>query len=155
MLEVIAAEVDVMATATELAVQIPQMQQVVRAGQHVRGIGRVRQRPEPLEPLFNPAASQRVGIVEREGEWAAPDQDALEQAQQIGHAGDAWRRLQEGVAGEVIGSDLVPDERLMQRRQSSPLIISGTRRCMIDPWTLLPPRPLPSPEGRYPSVCAR
>jgi hypothetical protein len=64
-----------------------------------------------------------VGIVEPEGERAAPEQDLLEQAPQIGRAGDARWRFQQWVAGEVIGGDLAPDERLVQRRQGSSVVV--------------------------------
>ena len=76
----VAAEVDVVAATAELAVEIPQVQQVVRPSQDVRRIGRVGQRPEPLHPLFDPAAGQRMCVVEPEGQRPAPDQHTLEQA---------------------------------------------------------------------------
>src|SRR5947209_2429449 len=41
LIEVVAAEVDVVAATAELAVEIPQVQQVVRPSQDVRRIGRV------------------------------------------------------------------------------------------------------------------
>src|SRR5213593_2667373 len=97
---------DVVAATAELTVQVPQVQQVVRPSQDVRRIGRIGQRSEPLKPLFDPAADQRMAIVKPERKWAASDQDALEQASQIGHAGEARWRLQERVAGKVVGGDL-------------------------------------------------
>jgi hypothetical protein len=64
-----------------------------------------------------------VGVVEPEGERAAPEQHAFEQAPQLGRARDAGWRFQERVAGEVIGGDLAPDERLVQCGQGAPIVV--------------------------------
>jgi len=123
LVEMIAAEMDVVAATAELPVQVPQVEQVVRPSQDVRRIGRIRERPEPLQPLFHPAARQRVGVIQPECQRPPPDQGTLEHAPQISHARKPRGRFQQRISDEVVGGDLALDEWLVQRCQRSPIVV--------------------------------